>query len=311
VTARRERAARRRVDGVLLLDKPAGMTSNAALQAARRLYRADKAGHTGTLDPLATGLLPVLFGEATKFGGELLEADKTYAAAIALGTTTATGDAEGAVLERRPVAVDRRDVERALARFRGEIAQVPPMHSALKRGGRALYEYARAGESVERAPRPVRIHALRLEAFDGERIAVTVRCSKGTYVRVLAEDIGRALGCGAHLAGLRRLASGPFALGGASTLDALAALTETARDARLLPVDALVAHLPAATLDEAAARRFALGQATATPADLRGRVRVYGSGGAFLGVGEGGPGGLLHPRRLRRTDEPAAARKTL
>ncbi len=314
--SRRERPVWRRVDGVLLVDKAAGVTSNGALQGARRLLRAAKAGHTGTLDPLATGLLPVLFGDATKFGGELLAADKTYAAEIALGTTTTTGDAEGAVLERRPVSLDRAGVERTLARFRGEIDQVPPMYSALKRDGRALYEYARAGQTVERAPRAVRIDSLELDAFAGERLAVTVRCSKGTYVRVLAEDIGRVLGCGAHLAGLRRLASGPFALADAITLDSLAGLAESARDARLLPVDALVAHLPAMTLDEAGTLRFSQGQANAATGPEAGRIRVYGPGGGFLGVGDAGPDGRLRPRRLVRADEHAAAipvpaRKTL
>lgn len=306
MAVRRERPAWRRVDGVLLLDKAAGVTSNGALQAARRLYRAAKAGHTGTLDPLATGLLPVMFGDATKFGSELLDAEKIYAAEIALGTTTTTGDAEGVVLERRPVALDPGTVDRALERFRGAIEQVPPMYSALKREGRALYEYARAGQTVERAPRPVRIHELRLDAFADARLVVTVRCSKGTYIRVLAEDIGRALGCGAHLAGLRRLATGPFPITEAVTLAALAALSETARESRLLPVDALVGHLPAVTLDAAEARRVAQGQSTRCPDAVAGRVRAYGPGGAFLGVGVVGPDGTLRPRRLLRDAAGAA-----
>jgi tRNA pseudouridine55 synthase len=298
----------RRVDGVLLLDKAPGLTSNAALQAARRLYRAAKAGHTGTLDPLATGLLPVLFGEATKFGGELLDADKTYAAAIALGATTTTGDAEGEVVERQPVAVTRNDAERVLAGFRGAGMQVPPMYSALKRDGRPLYEYARAGQSVDRPARPIRIDALMLDALDGTRLAVTVRASKGTYIRVLAEDIGRALGCGAHLAQLRRLAIGPFSVADAATLDALEALAADARDARLLPLDALVGHLPLVTLGEAAARRFAQGQSTECPGFGPGRIRAYGPDKTFLGVGAAGPDGRLQPRRLIRTDAaPAAA----
>lgn len=308
----RERLPRRRIDGLLLLDKGAGVTSNAALQAARRLYRAAKAGHTGTLDPLATGLLPVLFGEATKFGGELLDADKTYAAEIALGATTATGDAEGEVVERYPVTATRTEVAQALAGFRGESAQVPPMYSALKRDGRPLYEYARAGQSVERSARPIRIHELTLDAFAGTRVSITVRCSKGTYIRVLAEDIGRALGCGAHLARLRRLAIGPFSLAGAATIEALEALDADGRDARLLPLDALVGHLPPITLAEAAARRFEQGQSTECPGFGPGRARVYGAGGSFLGIGVAGPDGRLQPRRLMRTDEgPAALPKTL
>ena len=304
----RERLPRRRVDGLLLLDKAAGLTSNAALQAARRLYRAAKAGHTGTLDPLATGLLPVLFGEATKFGGELLDADKTYAAGIALGSTTTTGDAEGEVVERRPVTATRAEVEQVLAGFRGEIAQVPPMYSALKRDGRPLYEYARAGQSVARAARPITIHALALDALEGASLSITVRCTKGTYIRVLAEDIGRVLGCGAHLARLRRLAIGPFSLAGAATLEALEALDAEARDARLLPLDALIGHLPPIMLGELAARRFAHGQSTECPGLEPGRARVYGVGGAFLGIGAVGPDGRLEPRRLLRTDDdPAAA----
>jgi tRNA pseudouridine55 synthase len=228
----RARVQWRPVDGVLLLDKAAGVTSNAALQGVRRLYRAAKAGHTGTLDPLATGLLPVLFGEATKFGRELLDADKTYAAEIALGASTTTGDAEGDVVERRPVTSTRADIDRVLAGFRGEGAQVPPMYSALKRDGRPLYDYARAGKSVERAARPITIHELTLDAAAGDRLAVTVRCSKGTYIRVLAEDIGRSLGCGAHLARLRRLAIGPFSVAEAATAEGLAALDPVARCCR-------------------------------------------------------------------------------
>jgi tRNA pseudouridine55 synthase len=304
----RERLARRRVDGLLLLDKAAGLTSNAALQAARRLYRAAKAGHTGTLDPLATGLLPVLFGEATKFGGELLDADKTYAAEIALGATTTTGDAEGEVVERHPVRAARAEVERVLAGFRGEGVQVPPMYSALKRDGRPLYEYARAGQSVERSSRPIRIHELTLDALEGASLSITVRCSKGTYIRVLAEDIGQTLGCGAHLARLRRLAIGPFSLASAVTIEALEALDAEARDARLLPLDALIGHLPAIALGEVAARGFARGQSTDCPGFEPGHARVYRVGGAFLGIGTVGPDGRLQPRRLLRTDDaPAAA----
>lgn len=305
----------RRVDGVLLLDKPQGLTSNAALQTARRLYCAAKGGHTGTLDPLATGLLPVLFGEATKFGGELLDADKTYAAEIALGAVTTTGDAEGEVVERHPVAATRDEVARVLAGFRGAGTQVPPMYSALKREGRPLYAYARAGQSVDRPARPIRIDELTLDAFDGTCLAITVRASKGTYIRVLAEDIGRALGCGAHLAKLRRLAIGPFRVGDAATIAGLESLDVTARDARLLPVDALVGHLPAAALGAAAVERFTQGAATESPRADSARVRVYGADGTFLGIGLTGPDGRLKPLRLVRSDEvparAAAVPKTL
>ena len=311
MTSRRERVQWRPVDGVLLLDKAAGVTSNAALQAARRLYRAEKAGHTGTLDPLATGLLPVLFGEATKFGGELLDADKTYAAEIALGTSTTTGDAEGEVVECRPVTSTRADIERVLAGLRGEGAQVPPMYSALKRDGRPLYAYARAGESVERAARPVTIHELTLDAAAGDRLAVTVRCSKGTYIRVLAEDIGRALGCGAHLTGLRRLAIGPFPVEDAATAEALADLDETGRQGRLLPLEVLVRHLPAVMLAEAVARRFAQGAPAECGGVAPGRVRVYTPGSAFLGIGAVDCHGRLQPGRLLRTADAVARAGTV
>jgi tRNA pseudouridine55 synthase len=297
----RQRTPGRQLDGVLLLDKPQGMTSNAALQAARRLYGAAKAGHSGTLDPLATGLLPVLFGEATKFGAALLDADKTYVTEIALGTTTTTGDAEGEVVERRTANVTERDVAAALARFRGPIAQVPPMYSALKRDGRPLYAYARAGTSVERAPRTVTIHALSLDAFAGDRLKVTVHCSKGTYIRVLAEDIGRALGCGAHVAALRRTAIGHLRLAEAVTLDALAGLASDARDALLRPADAVIDRLPRVQLAPDAADRFAHGQAVAAPQAAAGAVRVYRGEGAFLGTGTVSAAGALQPVRLVRS----------
>ena len=303
----RTRVPWRRVDGVLLLDKPPGMSSNAALQAARRLYRAEKGGHSGTLDPLATGLLPCLFGEATKFGAELLDADKTYEGQIALGVTTTTGDAEGEIVERRPVVVGPAEVERVLARFRGPISQVPPAYSALKHAGRPLYKYARAGEPVDRAPRAVTIHELVLHRFEGDRLDLTVRCSKGTYVRTLAEDVGRELGCGAHLAGLRRTAVGRFSIADAAGLPALEALGPDARDARLQPLDALVEHFPAVAVAEPEAARFRCGQTVAAPAlAAGGRFRVYHADGAFIGIGEAG-GGELRPRRLMRQESAAAA----
>jgi len=310
VSAGRARVPWRRVDGVLLLDKPPGVSSNAALQAARRLYRAEKGGHSGTLDPLATGLLPCLFGEATKFGAELLDADKTYAAQIALGVTTTTGDAEGEIVERRPVAVGPAEVERVLARFRGRISQVPPAYSALKHEGRPLYKYARAGEPIERPPRSVTIHELALRRFGGDSLDVTVRCSKGTYVRTLAEDVGRELGCGAHVAGLRRTAVGRFSLADAVGLPALEALGPDARDAHLQPLDALVGHLPAVAVAEPEAARFRCGQAVAAPAlAAGGRFRVYHADGAFIGIGEIGSG-ALRPHRLVRQDaaSPEAVR---
>lgn len=288
----------RRLDGVLLLDKPSGLGSNAALQAVKRLYGAAKAGHAGTLDPLASGLLPILFGEATKFSGLALDADKEYAARARLGLTTSTGDADGEVLERRSCAVREDDLEPVLARFRGEIEQVPPMHSALKRDGRPLYALAREGREVPRAARRVRIHALEMTGFDGEHLDLRVRCSKGTYVRTLAEDIGRALGCGAHLAALRRTAAGRFRIEDAIALDVLLREDASARDRLLLPVTSLLAGLPAIALPEALAARFQQGQVLCLPDAPQGRCGVFAEHGALLGLGEGLGQGELHPRRL-------------
>lgn len=300
---RAPRVAWRRVDGVLLLDKPLGLSSNAALQRVRRAYRAERAGHTGTLDPLATGLLPVLFGEATKFGAELLAADKRYRATLALGVRTSTGDAEGEVIERRPVVVDPAQLEAVLARFVGRITQVPPMYSAVKLAGRPLYAYARAGVAVERAARTVIIHGLHVEAWAGERLEIDVRCSKGTYVRTLAEDIGAALGCGAHLAALVRTESGPFLLRNAHALGALEAASDEERMGFLCPADVLIAGLPRITLDAAAAARFVHGQTVgAPPATVAGRLRAYDPAGGLLGVGECGADGRVRPLRLVRQD---------
>jgi tRNA pseudouridine55 synthase len=291
------------VDGVLLLDKPVGATSNHALQRARRLLAAAKAGHTGTLDPQASGLLPLTFGEATKFSADLLDADKAYEATVRLGVRTGTGDAEGEVLERRDVAVSAPQLRAALDRFVGAIEQVPPMHSALKRDGRPLYELARAGIEVERAPRPVTVHRLELLEFDGIRARVLVDCSKGTYVRVLAEDIGAALGCGAHLAALRRTRVGRLTLDHAVTLDALEAMQPPARRACLLPVDALIDELERFDLGDQQARRFTQGQSLDLGGEP-GRKRVYGPDGLLLGVAELDRHGVLTPRRLRQQPQP-------
>jgi tRNA pseudouridine55 synthase len=287
------------VDGVLLLDKPRGITSNAALQKARRLLDARKAGHTGTLDPLASGLLPVAFGEATKFAADLIDADKAYDATLKLGVRTSTGDAEGEVLATQPVAVTPAQIEAVLSRLTGTIAQVPPMHSALKRDGRPLYELARAGMEVERAPRQVTIYALRLLGAAGDEIRVAVECSKGTYVRVLAEDIGNLLGCGAHLTALRRTRAGRLTLEGSITLEALQALAPAQRVERLLSLDTLLQELPRLQLDAAAAERFRLGQRLACSAEPRGaRVRVYGPAEKLLGVATISEYGVVAPERL-------------
>jgi tRNA pseudouridine55 synthase len=290
---------KRKVDGVLLLDKPVGLTSNAALQKCKRLYRAEKAGHTGTLDPFATGLLPLCLGEATKFSQFLLEADKVYRARVKLGVRTSSGDPEGEVVATRPVAVTRLALERALERFLGEIEQVPPMHSALKHQGRPLYEYARQGVEIERKARRVRVHTLELEDFSGDECELRVHCGKGFYVRALADDLGEWLGCGAHLAGLRRLAVGRFGLDRAETLDDLAELEEPERDARLLPADALIDDLPRLDLDLEAAWQLGHGQALWLPRLQVGRQhRAYGPDGRFLGVAQVNEDGKLAPKRL-------------
>lgn len=293
---------RRKLDGVLLLDKSLGISSNRALQAARRLYRAEKAGHTGTLDPLATGLLPLCFGEATKFSGELLNADKRYVATVQLGTTTDTADAEGTVLQSRPVTSSLADVEAVLAAFVGELDQVPPMYSALKRDGKPLYEYARAGIEVERAARRVCIHELRLLAGQGDfangRFVFEVHCSKGTYVRTLAADIGDRLGCGAHLAALRRTGIGVLDVVQAYSLPMLEALTAEARDALLLPPDSLLASLAEAQLDVADAARLRHGQAVRWSGEEGSRLRVYDAERCFIGICRQSADGWLQPQRL-------------
>jgi tRNA pseudouridine55 synthase len=305
----RDRASKlRRVDGVLLLDKPAGLSSNAALQRAKRLYRAQRAGHTGTLDPLATGLLPICFGEATKFAQFLLDADKSYSAIVRLGTRTTTGDAEGSVLETNAVAISRHDIERILPSFTGRIEQVPPRHAALLHEGRRYYEYARSGVEIPRPAREVEVRALELRWWRAPDLELAIRCGKGTYVRALAEDIGAALGCGAHLAGLRRTATGGFALGEAITLEALEGLEEAGRDALLRPAEVLVGALPRLDLEGNEALRFANGQTLARPDLVDAQLRVYADGG-FAGVGTA-TGGLLRARRLmsaRPSSLPAEA----
>lgn len=287
----------KQVDGVLLLDKPIGMTSNDALQKARRLFSAAKGGHTGTLDPLATGLLPLCFGEATKFSADLLDADKTYEAVLKLGVTTDSGDAEGRVVATAEVNVDAARVAGVLPRFIGDIQQIPPMHSALKRDGRPLYELARQGIEVEREARAVTIHSIDCLAFAGDALTLRVACSKGTYIRVLAADIGQALGCGAHLTALRRTVVGDLTLDKAATLAELGAIDEADRPGRLLPVDALLQSLPMVVLEGVEASRFTHGNPVALPAGMTGKIRVYADD-RLVGVGEPGHGGLLWPKRL-------------
>lgn len=291
----RRASPRRRVDGVLLLDKPVGLSSNAALQRARRLFDAAKAGHAGTLDPLASGLLPVSFGEATKFSQVLLDASKRYRATVRFGEATSTGDREGEVIDRAPVTFDRAALESALARLVGPLSQVPPRYAALKLAGRPYYAYARAGVEIERTPREVEIRAMTLIDWSPPDAVVDIACSKGTYVRVLAEDLGVALGSRAHLAALRRTASGSFEIGDAIALDALEQLDPAQRVARLLPVDAGLASLPALTVDQPTAAALVHGQCPPWPA-APGPYRGYGPGG-FLGLVES-TGEALRARRL-------------
>jgi tRNA pseudouridine55 synthase len=317
----RSASERRRIDGVVLIDKPLGMSSNAALQRVKRAYRARKAGHTGTLDPLATGLLPICLGEATKFAQGLIDSDKTYRTTIRLGAMTETGDVEGRVIRERPVDVTRDDIDRALAGFRGNFEQVPHRYSAIKRDGRRLYDYARAGEVVAVAPRGVRIDELDLEHWKSPVLELRVRCSKGTYIRSLAEDIGEALGCGAHVTMLRRIASGRFTIDAAIDVAHLEALPEPDRDARLLPLTELVSGLASVRLRRDDAVRFCHGLQVAIAADAAGvhldaLVAVLAvSGDApdaadFLGLGrlesrEGQT--FVVPARLLATKAPDAA----
>ncbi len=286
-----------RVDGVLLLDKPGGLSSNTALQRARRVFSAAKAGHTGTLDPMATGLLPLCFGEATKFSADLLEADKTYEADVCFGITTDTGDAEGQVLERCQAQIERHQLDSVLPRFRGKILQVPPMYSALKRDGQPLYRLARQGVEVEREAREVTISELLVLDAAVDRCRLRVTCSKGTYIRTLAEDIGRALHCGAHLSALRRVVVGDLAVGQAVSLEMLSTLAEDERTRYLLPTDALLQSLPIANLDDSGVARFSHGNPVELPGLPAGKCRVYHLG-QLLGVGVSDGAGQLQPSRL-------------
>ena len=315
----RARVQRRPVHGVLLLDKPRGLSSNQALQKAKWLLRAEKAGHTGTLDPLATGVLPLCFGAATKFSGLHLDADKTYEATLQLGVTTTTGDAEGEVIERRAVpAITPEQLEAVRQRFLGRITQVPPMHSALKKDGKAPYEYARAGIEVERAPREVEIHALNLALAQVDQaqaaIKIEVTCSKGTYIRTLGEDIGQALGCGGHLTRLRRTATGPFVAAQCTTLPALEALDDHERLNLLQPAEALLPDHTAVTLAADDAAKFLTGLRRRGDWVDADHVVVFGDaprallGSAHIKAGELIPSRLLSPIEIRQILQAADAR---
>ena len=319
----RTRVQRRPVHGVLLLDKPLGLSSNQALQKAKWLLRAEKAGHTGTLDPLASGVLPLCFGAATKFSQLHLDADKTYETVVRLGQKTTTADAEGDVIESRAVTCTPGQVVEVLDRFMGHIEQIPPMHSALKKDGKPLYEYARDGETVVREPRQVTIHDLELldMQLGGEApsLHLRVRCSKGTYIRTLGEDIGEALGCGGHLSLLRRVATGPFEASQCVTLEALEAESESQRLARLLPVPSLLQGHTPVTLDEDNAARFLSGVRRRGAWPNLAQVAVFGPipavekqptettllGSAHTAGGELIPGRLLSPIEIQQILEKA------
>ncbi len=301
--ARGGRQKGRAIDGVLLLDKPIGLTSNQALQRVKRLFDARKAGHTGSLDPLASGLLPICLGQATKVSGFLLNAGKRYQVAARLGQRTDTGDADGQVIEEQPVpALDRGLVKRVLGRFEGSQTQVPPMYSAIKHQGQRLYKLARQGIEIERQPREIEIYGLELLSLEADALELEVACSKGTYVRTLIEDIARALGTVAHVIVLRRLGVGPYAEGRMYKLDELEALAEQGMerlDDILLPVDSALDHWPSVELGADNAYYLMQGQAVMAPgAPSSGKVRLYDEGHGFLGIGEVKLDGRVAPTRL-------------
>ena len=284
--------------GVLLLDKPAGLSSNIALQRVRRLFSWSKAGHTGTLDPLATGLLPICLGEATKFSHALLDADKSYEATVRLGFMSSTGDAEGEVKPYGKVDFNAARLQQVLSSFVGSIEQIPPMHSALKKDGKPLYSYARDGVTVIRTPRKIIINSLQLTDWKCEVMTISVSCSKGTYIRVLAEDIGKVLGCGGYLLALRRTGIRDLRLDDSIGLDQLGEMDQAARADRLLPVDRLVEVLPAINLDQDASQRIVNGLAVSIEGPVAGLVRLYDAAGTFMGVGERREDGILTSKRL-------------
>lgn len=303
---RRQRKGRR-ISGMLILDKPIGLSSNQALQQVKRLYQAQKAGHTGNLDPLATGVLPICLGEATKISAYLLDADKRYIATVKLGEQTTTGDAEGEVIARQDVGeVDKSRLLEAIEQFRGEIQQTPPMYSALKHQGTPLYKLAQQGIEVERKVRTVTIYDIRLIQQQGVEFTIEVLCSKGTYIRTLAEDIARSMGLGAHLTALRRTQAGPFSLEQAMTIEQLTALAQQgqgALDDCLMPVESALEHWPRLHLSDDAAHYLCLGQAVLVPkAPTEGLVCLFGPQGQFLGIGSIQDDGRVAPKRLFHPD---------
>lgn len=293
---------KKHIDGIILLDKPIGYSSNKALQAVKHLFKAAKAGHTGTLDPLATGVLPLCFGEATKFAQHLTDADKTYIATLKLGVTTTTGDAEGEVLAQRDVGCSKVAFETACHQFVGNISQTPPMYSALKHEGKPLYEYARAGIEVERPARQVAIHEIVVNDFADDVAIITVTCSKGTYIRTLAEDIGESLGCGSHLIGLRRTKTANYMIENTITLEALEGIDDDARLAILQPVDSAISEYPSIVLTDADVARVRQGQMALETVkeviEMHRSIRMYDEKNNFIGVGEKQANGHFAPKRL-------------
>ena len=293
------------LDGIVLIDKPLGLSSNAALQKTKRIFNARKAGHTGSLDPLATGVLPICFGEATKISSFLLDSNKRYTTTIQLGKTRSTGDMEGEVLETRPVpTLSAELIEATLSQFRGDVAQIPPMHSALKHEGTPLYKLARQGISIERKVRHIKVFELTNLGFTDETLTLDVHCSKGTYIRTLAQDIGEALGCGAHLIDLRRTEVEPF---GEYPIYTLETLTEMAASGELkqtlLPIDSAIPHWPSLSLTDEQADNLCMGRRVEYEnMPDSGSIRLYRSNGDFLGIGQLHESGLLAAKRLLRTD---------
>ncbi len=299
----RRRKSGRNVKGILLLDKPLGITSNSALQDVKRLFKAQKAGHTGSLDPLADGLLPICFGAATKVSAFLLDADKHYLVRVKLGVTTTTADAEGEVLESRSVeGITESDIQRVISEFEGEIEQIPPMYSALKHKGERLYKLARDGIEVEREPRQVTIHSISMRSYAAPEFELMVHCSKGTYIRTLAEDIGERLGCGAHVTALRRTGVGPYSDDAMVSMEQIEALAEegfSALDKLLMPIDSALGSWPEVKLSPDGTFYLRQGQPVLVPnAPTEGMVRIYDADGVFMGAGEILDDGRVAPRRM-------------
>ena len=293
-----KKSSKREIDGVFLLDKPLGFSSNQALKKIQWLFNAKKAGHTGTLDPMASGLLPICLGEATKFSHRLLDANKSYIAIIHLGVTTSTGDQEGEVVSEKKVALNEAQLKDTLKKFIGDITQIPPMYSALKFAGKPLYEYAREGIEIERKSRLIKIYDIKLISIEESIITIEVDCSKGTYIRTLAEDIGKTLGCGAHLKGLTRTQTGNFKLSDALTIEALEAMSMPSREKVLLPTDALLEGLSSIKLTMAQTEAIKKGQSIDFISENDKEVRLYSASGQFVGVGQSDLQGRLFPKRL-------------